>query len=298
MALPPRQDGRADDRRQGRHGRLVGRRLPALTLFPPLFPDLWAVRSGSDRRRSPPRTCGSSPNPLAADYARFRVSERLLLSGHSHQAWPDVALEGVVECFKDAAPRRRRQVGPRVRQGRRGARRSRARCSATRPPTSRSGRTRTSSSSGSCRRSTLRAQPRLVTTDGEFHTLRAASSPRLGEAGLDVVRVEAAPADHAGRATRRRRRRPHRGGARVGRPLRDGAGRAGGLDALALACEAQRGTAARRRLPRARPRGGSRCPSSGSSRRGSRAAATSTCSSARATASCACRRRPPGCARC
>jgi kynureninase len=31
-----------------------------------------------------------SPNPLAADYSRFRVGERLLLTGHSHQAWPDV----------------------------------------------------------------------------------------------------------------------------------------------------------------------------------------------------------------
>ena len=29
VALPPREDGRADDRRQGRHGRLVGRRVPA-----------------------------------------------------------------------------------------------------------------------------------------------------------------------------------------------------------------------------------------------------------------------------
>jgi kynureninase len=40
----------------------------------------------------------------------------------------------------------------------------------------------------------LRARPRLVTTDGEFHTLRRQLA-RLGEAGLDVERVEAAPAE-------------------------------------------------------------------------------------------------------
>ena len=33
------------------------------------------------------------PNALAAHYSRFRVGERLLLTGHSHQAWPDVSLE-------------------------------------------------------------------------------------------------------------------------------------------------------------------------------------------------------------
>jgi kynureninase len=50
-----------------------------------------------------PEELRRSPSPLAGDYARFRVGERLLLSGHSHQAWPDVALEGQVEAFDDAA---------------------------------------------------------------------------------------------------------------------------------------------------------------------------------------------------
>ena len=40
---------------------------------------------------------------LAKDYSAFRVSERLLLTGHSHQAWPDVAREGVVAAWDDAA---------------------------------------------------------------------------------------------------------------------------------------------------------------------------------------------------
>ena len=44
-----------------------------------------------------------SPNALAPHYRRFAVVDRLLLSGHSHQAWPDVAEEGLRECFADAA---------------------------------------------------------------------------------------------------------------------------------------------------------------------------------------------------
>lgn len=45
----------------------------------------------------------ASPNPLAGDYTKFRVGERLLLSGHSHQAWPDVAFAGQLEAAEDAA---------------------------------------------------------------------------------------------------------------------------------------------------------------------------------------------------
>src|SRR5262247_2981256 len=44
-----------------------------------------------------------SPNPLARHYTRFRVAERVLLTGHSHQAWPDVGFEGQVEAWNDAA---------------------------------------------------------------------------------------------------------------------------------------------------------------------------------------------------
>ena len=45
----------------------------------------------------------ASPNALAAHYARFRVGERVLLTGHSHQAWPDVAREAQLEAWDDAA---------------------------------------------------------------------------------------------------------------------------------------------------------------------------------------------------
>ena len=40
---------------------------------------------------------------LATHYSRFRVSERLLLTGHSHQAWPDVGFEAQQWAWLDAA---------------------------------------------------------------------------------------------------------------------------------------------------------------------------------------------------
>lgn len=40
---------------------------------------------------------------LAPHYSYFDVSNRLLFTGHSHQAWPDVAREGLQEAFEAAA---------------------------------------------------------------------------------------------------------------------------------------------------------------------------------------------------
>src|SRR5512145_951555 len=44
-----------------------------------------------------------SPTFLARHYSRFRVGERLLLTGHSHQAWPDVGFEAQQQAWLDAA---------------------------------------------------------------------------------------------------------------------------------------------------------------------------------------------------
>jgi len=40
---------------------------------------------------------------LQPHYSHFDVANRLMFSGHSHQAWPDVALEGLKEGFMEAA---------------------------------------------------------------------------------------------------------------------------------------------------------------------------------------------------
>jgi kynureninase len=132
-------------------------------------------------------------NPLAQHYTRFRVAERLLFSGHSHQAWPDVALEGQVEAFEDAA----RDVDDKW--GR----------AFTKADDVRAGyRALLGDPGGEIALGVnthelvlrflsaldLRARPRLVSTDGEFHTLRRQLG-RLNEAGVDVVRLPADPVD-------------------------------------------------------------------------------------------------------
>jgi kynureninase len=131
--------------------------------------------------------------PLARHYTRFRVAERLLLTGHSHQAWPDVALEGHVAAFDDAALCLDEKWGrafakaERVREGFRGLLSDPAGELALGASTHELVLRFLSSLD-------LRARRRLVTTDGEFHTLRRQLA-RLGEDWLDVVRVDARPVD-------------------------------------------------------------------------------------------------------
>jgi len=40
---------------------------------------------------------------LADHYSLFRVTERVLLTGHSHQAWPDISWEAQQQAWRDAA---------------------------------------------------------------------------------------------------------------------------------------------------------------------------------------------------
>jgi len=43
------------------------------------------------------------PNKLAAHYKKFNVGERLLFTGHSHQAWPDCAFDAQKQAWEDAS---------------------------------------------------------------------------------------------------------------------------------------------------------------------------------------------------
>jgi kynureninase len=134
-----------------------------------------------------------TPNVLAPDYSSFRVADRLLLTGHSHQAWPDVAREGQLEAFEHAALcvdekwDRAFAKAERVRDGFRrllgdpGAEIALAQNTHELV-------TRFLSALD------LRRRPRLITSDGEFHTLRRQLA-RLGEEGLEVVRLRAEPAE-------------------------------------------------------------------------------------------------------
>jgi kynureninase len=136
----------------------------------------------------------ASPNSLARHYSRFRVAERLLLTGHSHQAWPDVGFEGQVEAWNDAAElvdekwERAFAKAERVRRGFAALLGDRRGLVALGQNTHELVTRFLSALS-------LGERPRLITTDGEFHTLRR-QMDRLAEVGaLQVVKVSATPVE-------------------------------------------------------------------------------------------------------
>jgi kynureninase len=133
----------------------------------------------------------TSPNQLAPHYARFRVSERLLLTGHSHQAWPDVCFDAQARAWLDAARYADEKWEHAFAQADR----------------VREGFTRLLGDAGGgialapsvhelvvrlLSALPLRARPRLVTTSGEFYSTRRQLN-RLEEEGIAVVRVAEAP---------------------------------------------------------------------------------------------------------
>ena len=134
----------------------------------------------------------ASPNALAPHYRRFRVADRVLLTGHSHQAWPDVARDGLVEAYDDAAAAvddkwvRAEAKADEVRAG-------------LRPWLAEPGAELALAASTHELVVRLlsglhlgRGRDRLVTTDGEFHSLRR-QLDRLAEEGVEVVRVAVDP---------------------------------------------------------------------------------------------------------
>jgi kynureninase len=147
---------------------------------PPATPSLEALRR--------------TPNALAGHYRRFDVAGRILLTGHSHQAWPDVAREAQLAAWDDAA-----QLADEKWE------RAFARADLVRAGFAR----RLGCPPGEVALGTsthellvrflsalpLAARPRLVSTDGEFHTLRR-QLDRLAEARVaEIVKLPAEPAD-------------------------------------------------------------------------------------------------------
>ena len=134
------------------------------------------------------------PAGLARHYSRFRVDRRLALTGHSHQAWPDVALEGQVQAWTDAAE----LWGEKWSRAFAQAERVRAGYSALLGDTGPDAGVVTLASSTHdllvrlLSALPLRHRPRVVTTDGEFHSARR-QLDRLAEEGVEVVRVPAQP---------------------------------------------------------------------------------------------------------
>jgi kynureninase len=129
---------------------------------------------------------------LAKHYTRFRVTERVLLTGHSHQAWPDVAFEAQQQAWLDTAELVD-DVWDKAFEKANEVRRGFARLLDDSPdrialaPNTHELVVRFLSALP------LRKRPKLITTDGEFHTIRR-QLDRLAEEGTEVVKVAAEPA--------------------------------------------------------------------------------------------------------
>jgi kynureninase len=130
---------------------------------------------------------------LAQHYSRFRVAERLLLTGHSHQAWPDVGFEAQQQAWLDAAEfvdakwERAAQQASLVQAGFR-------RLLGDPDGDIALGQNTHELVTRLLSALPLRDRPKLVTTDGEFHTIRR-QLDRLAEEGLEIVKIPARPAD-------------------------------------------------------------------------------------------------------
>ena len=134
---------------------------------------------------------GEVLNELSKHYSQFKVTERILLTGHSHQAWPDCAFDGITQAWKDAAecvddkwPRALAKATE-VRNG----------FAALMDDTS--GYYSLAANTHDlliCFLSALplRQRRRIVTTDSEFHSMRR-QLQRLHEEGLEVVWVPVHP---------------------------------------------------------------------------------------------------------
>jgi kynureninase len=140
-----------------------------------------------------PASLYASPNAIAGHYSQFRVSERLLLTGHSHQAWPDRGFEGQKAAWLDAA----RYVDDKWEQAFLRAQRVREGFAALMEDHAGDLALGANTHELVVRLLSalpLAARPRLVTTDGEFHSIRR-QLDRLEEEGLAIVRVPERPLD-------------------------------------------------------------------------------------------------------
>jgi selenocysteine lyase/cysteine desulfurase len=138
-----------------------------------------------------PNTLYTSPNAIAPHYSRFRVAERMLLTGHSHQAWPDCGFEGQQAAWLDAA----RYVDDKWEHAFEQA--DRVRRGFARLLDDDDGHIALAPNTHELvvrflSALPLKARPRLVSTDSEFHTLRR-QLDRLAEEGIEIVRVPQHP---------------------------------------------------------------------------------------------------------
>ena len=132
------------------------------------------------------------PEELAKHYTRFRVTARILLTGHSHQAWPDCGFEGHQRAWLDTAEYVD-DVWEKAFGKAAEVRRGFARLLDDSPDRIALAANTHELVVRFLSALPLKQRPRLVTTDGEFHTIRR-QLDRLAEEGIEVVKVAALPA--------------------------------------------------------------------------------------------------------
>jgi kynureninase len=133
-----------------------------------------------------------NPEELAKHYTRFRVTERILLTGHSHQAWPDVAFEAQQQAWLDTAEHVD-DVWELAFEKANEVRRGFARLLDDTPERIALAENTHELVVRFLSALPLRKRPQLLTTDGEFHTIRR-QLDRLAEEGIEVIKVPALPA--------------------------------------------------------------------------------------------------------
>lgn len=134
------------------------------------------------------------PRALRAHYSQFlSVPRRILLTGHSHQAWPDAARAGQDQAFVDAATLVD-DKWDRVFEIQDELRSYIAGYIGGRPSELAFGQNTHELVTRFLSALDLRRRPHLVTTTGEFHSMRRQLS-RLAEEGIEVTWVPALPAD-------------------------------------------------------------------------------------------------------
>jgi kynureninase len=133
-----------------------------------------------------------NPEDIAKHYTRFRVTERILLTGHSHQAWPDVAFEAQQQAWLDTAEHVD-DVWDLAFQKANEVRRGFARLLDDTPERIALAENTHELVVRFLSGLNLRKRPALVTTDGEFHTIRR-QLDRLAEEDIEVIKVPAMPA--------------------------------------------------------------------------------------------------------
>lgn len=131
------------------------------------------------------------PNLLAVHYSLSRVAERLLLTGHSHQAWPDAGFRAQQRAWLDAAAFLDDKWTHAEAQAA-AVRRGFARLLGDRPENIALGQNTHELVTRWLSALPLRSRPRVVTTDAEFHTIRR-QIDRLAEEGIEVVKEAARP---------------------------------------------------------------------------------------------------------